>query len=105
MKTKSTDFDAYIANSAEYARPILKKIRSLFHKACPQIEETIKWGHCSFGYKGIVGGMAAFKEYVTFGFWKEKLLSDPYNLFNGSEKAMMNMSQITDVSQLPADKI
>ena len=105
MKNASVEVDAYIARSAEFARPILKKIRSLFHKARPQIHETIKWGFPHFEYKGIVGSMAAFKQHVAFGFWKGELLSDPHKVFAVMEKTAMNMSKITGAAQLPADKI
>lgn len=105
MKKLSSEFDTYIAGSAEFARPILKKIRSLFHKACPQIEETIKWGFPHFEYKGVVGSMAAFKQHASFGFWKGKLLSDPHKLFAVMGNTTMSMAKLTDVSELPSDKI
>jgi uncharacterized protein YdeI (YjbR/CyaY-like superfamily) len=101
----SSEFDAYIADAASFAQPILKRIRRLFHQACPAIQEELKWGHPSFVYKGIVGGMAAFKQHVSFGFWKEKLLSDPYNLFSKDREAGMFGSKLTDVSELPPDDV
>ena len=36
--------DAYIAKSAEFARPILSHLRAVVHAACPEAEETLKWG-------------------------------------------------------------
>jgi hypothetical protein len=105
MNKHSPAVDAYIARSAEFARPILTRIRGLFHKACPGIEETIKWGFPHFEYKGIVGSMAAFKKHACFGFWKGRLLSDPHNLFNGRRVTSMNFAKINNVSELPPDKI
>lgn len=105
MKNLSPEVDAYIAKSPAYAKPILKKIRSLFHNACPQIEESIKWQCPHFDYKGIVGGMAAFKQYATFGFWKQKLLCDPHKIFNSPSTASMIQARFTHVSELPADNI
>jgi uncharacterized protein YdeI (YjbR/CyaY-like superfamily) len=105
MKNSSPEVDAYIAQSAEFARPILTKIRGLFHRACPEIEETIKWGFPHFEYNGIVGSMAAFKRHACFGFWKEKLMSDPHHLFNGAGAAAMNAAKITDLAELPPDKV
>jgi hypothetical protein len=40
--------DAYIARSAEFARPVLTYLRELAHDTCPDIEETIKWGFPHF---------------------------------------------------------
>ncbi len=36
--------DAYIAKSADFAQPILKRLRRLFLEADRRTEETIKWG-------------------------------------------------------------
>jgi hypothetical protein len=101
----SPEFDAYIANAAKFAQPILKRIRKLFHQACPEIQEELKWGQPTFTYKGIVGGMAAFKQHMSFGFWKEKLLSDPYNLFSSGREAGMFGTKLTDISELPPDDV
>lgn len=66
--------DAYIEKSADFAKPILRRLRALVHKACPEVTETIKWGMPSFEYKGPFAAMAAFKQHCTFGFWKAALL-------------------------------
>lgn len=63
--------DAYIAAAAGFARPILGHLREVVHVQCPAIEETIKWGAPSFMLDGkILCGMAAFRQHVSFGFWK-----------------------------------
>jgi hypothetical protein len=66
--------DAYIRRAAPFAQPILTRIREVVHTACPDVEETLKWRHPAFMYKGMLGSFAAFKEHATFGFWKHKLL-------------------------------
>ena len=99
------EFDAYIANSAEFARPILEQIRKLFHQACPEIEETMKWSFPHFEYKGIVGSMAAFQQHVGWGFWKATMLKDPHKLFTRMGDTSMGGAKATDVSQLPPDKV
>ena len=66
--------DAYIAKAKPFAQPILLEIRELVHKACPAVEETIKWSRPFFEYKGaILGNMSAFKEHCSFGFWGEEI--------------------------------
>ena len=80
---KNPAVDAYIAKAPPFAKPILKKIRELFHQACPEIEETIKWGCPSFDRDGGIGIMAAFKAHCRLVLWKKV-----------TEK-------ITTVSQLP----
>ena len=77
MGKRSVDVDRYISRAAEFARPILEKIRAAFHKAHPEIDETMKWSVPHFDYKGPVGNMAAFKEHVRYGFWKGQLIDAP----------------------------
>ncbi len=75
MPSHDPRVDAYIAKSADFARPILKEIRARVHAACPQVEETIKWGMPSFVHAGaILCGMAAFKQHASFGYWKHALV-------------------------------
>ena len=91
--------DAYIAKSSDFAKPILKHLRKLVHQGCPEVEEMIKWSFPAFVYKGILCGMAAFKEHCTFGFWKGEL-------FLGKDEqdgAMGSFGRLTNVSQLPSD--
>lgn len=63
--------DAYIERAAPFAQPILRHARELVHEACPDVEESIKWGMPSFSHAGgILCGMAAFKQHASFGFWR-----------------------------------
>lgn len=91
--------DAYIARSAEFARPILTHLRALVHKGCPGVEETIKWGMPHFMYEGQLAGMAAFKAHCTFGFWKASLIFRPSS--PPSRTAMGQYGRITSMSDLP----
>ena len=64
--------DAYIGQAADFARPILTHIRAAVHKACPDIEEGIKWSMPFFMLDGKnLANMAAFKQHAAFGFWKD----------------------------------
>jgi len=104
MGKRSREFDAYIAGSAAFARPILEKLRHAFHKACPPIEETIKWSYPHFEHMGIVGSMAAFKQHVSFGFWKGQLMRDPKRIFAGVGQTSMVAVKVRSLSELPAEK-
>lgn len=98
--------DAYIAKSQEFAKPILTHIRELVHKACPQVEETIKWGFPHFEYKGVLCSMASFKNHCAFGFWKAALMKDPHKLMTAvGETAMGQFGKITSLPDLPNDQI
>jgi uncharacterized protein YdeI (YjbR/CyaY-like superfamily) len=97
--------DAYIERAAIFAKPILTNFRALVHKACPEVEETIKWGFPHFDHKGIMCGIAAFKEHCAIGFWKSSLMRDAEKLKAGNEGAMGNLGRITSLKDLPPDKI
>ncbi len=95
--------DAYIASSADFARPILIHLREVVHAACPDVEETLKWSMPSFMYAGgILCGMAAFKQHATFGFWKSRLIVPGDGASN--ESAMGQFGRITKLSDLPSKK-
>jgi uncharacterized protein YdeI (YjbR/CyaY-like superfamily) len=106
MAKKDPRVDVCIANAADFAQPILKHIRKLIHAACPEVEETIKWRFPTFMYKGMLCGMAAFKNHCTFGFWKHELLFGR----NGSDKredegGMGQFGRLTQLSDLPKDAV
>ena len=106
MVKKNPSFDAYIKAAAPFAQPILTHLRKLVHKACPEVEETIKWGFPHFDYKGVMCSMAAFKKHCAFGFWKSAIMSDPKKIMEVKDRgAMGNFQKITSLSDLPSDKI
>lgn len=102
---KNPAVDAYIAKSAEFARPILARLRALMHKTCPQIDETMKWGVPHFEYQGVIASMAAFKQHASFGFWKQKLMDDPAGFFPPPDDSSMGGRKIRAMSELPSDAV
>jgi uncharacterized protein YdeI (YjbR/CyaY-like superfamily) len=101
MGKKDPRVDAYIAAAADFAQPILKHVRGLVHRGCPDVEETMKWSFPHFDHRGIMCGLAAFKSHCAFGFWKGKLVVDPKT--NKSAEAMGQFGRITSLRDLPAD--
>jgi len=106
MEKYDPRIDAYIAKSADFAKPILEHIREVVHKASPLIGETVKWGMPFFDYKGPVCMMAAFKQHLGFGFWKASRLNDPERLLQGSdeEAAAGSFGRISSMNDLPSDE-
>ena len=104
MPKRDPKVDAYIAEAAPFAKPILRRLRKVVHAGCPAVEETIKWGFPHFVYKGNIAGMAAFKEHCVFGFWKDALLFDRESE-NGKKEGMGQFGRLTDVADLPDEKI
>ncbi len=105
MEGLNPKVDVYIAKAKPFAQPILEHIRSLVHKACPGVEEEIKWSRPFFVYKGVIlANTSAFKEHCSFGFWGQEmsgLLKDSGVVRDG---AMGSLGRITSVKDLPADK-
>lgn len=105
MGKKDKRVDAYIEKAAPFAKPILTHLRELVHKACPDVEENIKWSFVSFEYKGLLCSFAAFKQHCAFGFWKAALMKDPALMENAkSESAMGHLGKITSLKDIPSDK-
>ncbi|MGH7524618.1 MAG: YdeI/OmpD-associated family protein [Gemmatimonadales bacterium] len=99
MGTRDPRVDAYILNAPDFACPILTELRARVHAACPDVEETIKWRMPSFQYHGLLGGMAAFKEHATFGFWKSSLVLDAKGA--KADEAMGQFGRLYSLKDLP----
>lgn len=101
MASKDPRVDAYIAKSADFAKPILTHIREVVHAACPDVEETLKWSMPTFMHHGIMCGMAAFKEHAALNLWKGSLIVGS----DGDRIAMGQFGRITKLSDLPSKKV
>jgi hypothetical protein len=102
MGSRDKQVDAYIAQSADFAQPILRELRDIVHAGCPEVEETMKWGCPHFVYRGMFCSMAAFKRHCSFGFWKSSLILDHESKKDG---AMGQFGRITSRRDLPARKV
>jgi hypothetical protein len=97
--------DAYLAKAQPFAQPILEHLRDLVHKACPGIEETIKWGRPFFEYRGaILCNMSAFKQHCSFGFWGEEIGAVMREAGVLGQDGMGSLGRITCLADLPSDK-
>jgi uncharacterized protein YdeI (YjbR/CyaY-like superfamily) len=107
MEQYDNRVDAYIAKSAEFAKPILEHIRDVVHEASPLIGETMKWGMPFFDYKGPVCHMASFKQHCAFGFWRSSLIKDlSGNLLQGTDDtAHGTFGRIISIDKLPPKAI
>ena len=99
MGNRDPRIDAYIAKSADFAKPVLEYLREVVHSAVPDVEETVKWSMPAFYYKGPLCNMAAFKAHCAFGFWKGSLV-----VGDAARDAMGHMGRITSLKDLPPKK-
>jgi uncharacterized protein YdeI (YjbR/CyaY-like superfamily) len=103
MGKRDPRVDAYIAKSADFAKPILTYLRDVVHETCPEVEETMKWSFPHFMYEGMLCSMASFKEHCAFGFWKGSLIVGDDD--GKSAEAMGHLGRITKLSDLPPKKV
>jgi uncharacterized protein YdeI (YjbR/CyaY-like superfamily) len=105
MPTRDPRVDAYIENAAEFAKPILNHIRKLVHSACPDVEETLKWGMPHFMRNGILCSMAAFKEHCALNFWKGDLIFADGKVSVTQDKGMGQFGRVSQLFELPTDDV
>lgn len=102
----SAKVDLYIAKSGAFAQPILHHIRSLVHKAAPDVEEAIKWSRPFFLHRGaILGNMAAFKQHCSLGFWGPDMASILKADGLETSESSGSFGRLTSVKDLPPDKV
>jgi len=101
---KDPRVDAYIAKSAPFAQPILKKLRRIIHAACPGATETMKWSCPFFEYHGILCGTAAFKAHCAFLIFHKSL---PKALKDAGISAaeLGSLRRLTRTADLPSDAL
>lgn len=108
MGKKEAKVDAYIAKSADFAKPVLNHFRALIHKTCLDAVEVVKWGMPHFDYaNGPMAHMASFKQHCAIGFWKASLMKNGKKLVDKAktEEAMGHLGKITSLKDLPKDTV
>lgn len=94
--TRDPRIDAYIAKSADFARPILEHVRELVHKTVPGAGEAIKWGMPHFTHNDkSIAGMAAFKAHCAVMVHGDGRQSE----------GMGSYGKITSLDELPDDAV
>src|SRR6185503_4271800 len=101
---KDPRVDSYIEAASDFAQPILQHIRKLVHIACPAVEETLKWGMPHFVHKGILCGMAAFKQHCALHFRRGDMIFGERQE-SGQKEAMGQFGRITAILDLPSEKM
>ncbi len=97
MGKRDRRVDAYIQKSPDFAKPILTNIREVVHEACPAVEESMKWSAPFFDYKGVLCGMAAFKQYCGLNLWKGSLILGD----DGKRDSAGQFGALRTISDLP----
>lgn len=99
--TPDPRIDRYIQQAPPFAQPILTYLRAIIRSACPDVEETIKWGRPSFGYRGkILCNISAFKQHAALSFWQGERVTKGAERRDG-QSAMGQFGRICSLDDLP----
>jgi hypothetical protein len=97
--------DRYIAKLPDFSREICTRLRELIHKADERIVEDWKWGP-NFNKDGMICGFGAFKEHVSFAFFKGAVMSARHKLFNyGFDNASNRSVKFTSADEIDEEKL
>lgn len=98
MSSHDPRIDAYIAKAPAFAQPILTHLRDAIHRACPGVQEDIKWSRPAFVNEGrILAVISAFKAHAALSLWK---MGEPTGK---EEEGMGQFGRLTSLADLPAD--
>ena len=101
MPARDKRIDAYIAKAAPFARPILTHLRGVVHTACPDVEESLKWGAPAYLHHGILCITAGFKAHCALVLWRAPLIVGAVK----SRDARGHFGKLTSVKDLPSKAV
>ncbi|MES2616852.1 MAG: YdeI/OmpD-associated family protein [Bacteroidota bacterium] len=98
----SHQISEYIESMPEWSRDICKKLRTIIHKADPQMNEDWKWGP-NFNHNGMVCGIGAFKKHVSFVFFQGAQMKDAKKILQlggaNAHNRMMHIFNVKDIKE------
>lgn len=104
MPRKDPRVDAYVAAAAPFAQPVLRRVRGLVHRACPSVEEALRWGHPAFLLGGrILCIVSAFQAHCGLVFWNPAMKGHLRSVGRLRAGAMGHYGRIASAADLPAD--
>lgn len=84
--------EQYVNGHKGWQKEVLATLRGIVQAVDPDIEESIMWSQPVFSANGPVCFFKAYKDYVTFGFWRGTELSDPDGLLSGDLTMMRTIT-------------
>ncbi|MEY3386508.1 MAG: hypothetical protein RIR53_1319 [Bacteroidota bacterium] len=84
--------EQYVNGHRGWQKEVLTTLRNIVRMVAPEAEESIMWSQPVFSANGPVCFFKAYKDYITFGFWRGTELSDPDGLLSGDLTMMRSMT-------------
>jgi hypothetical protein len=98
----SSQITEFIDAMPDWSRDICIRLRTIIHKADPQMVEDWKWGP-NFYHNGMVCGFGAFKKHVALAFFQGAQLKDPKKLLThgdgNAHNRRMQFTQLKDIKE------
>jgi hypothetical protein len=94
--------DAYVESLAHWQRAYVAALRAAVKATCPQLAETVKWGHLVYASQGPVLLIRAEDTRVLFGFWRGRNLRhiEPRLRLGGKyDMATLELTERTPLSE------
>ena len=92
VPVQAATVEQYVTGHKGWQREVLTTLRSIVQSAAPDVEESIMWSQPVFSMNGPVCFFKAYKDYVTFGFWRGTEISDTEGLLSGDLTMMRTMT-------------
>jgi uncharacterized protein YdeI (YjbR/CyaY-like superfamily) len=103
MAKRNSDVDAYITKAPPFAKPILKRLRTIIHKGCPKVTEEIKWKAPFYLYQNrVLCATMAFKGHCALVFWKSALIKK--KIGKKAESEFKQLRRISILKELPSER-
>ncbi len=102
MAERDPRVSEYIAGAPAFARPILRHLRDVVHRACPGVAESMRARAPHFDYRGPLCTMGAFDTHVLLVFPRAaRLTCDGRPLAHRGQRAAEQFGRLTAVEDLP----
>lgn len=92
MPVSAATVEQYVNGHRGWQKEVLTTLRNIVRMVAPEAEESIMWSQPVFSANGPVCFFKAYKDYITFGFWRGTELSDPDGLLSGDLTMMRSMT-------------
>ncbi len=100
-RSREPKVDAYVKKQGGWKAEVLEQLRTLVLESAPEAREAYKWAQPVHEVNGPFCTMKAFKNHISFGFWRGVELKDPHSLLGGSGDKMrhVRLTQVEDIQE------
>lgn len=105
MTPRDKRVDAYIDGAPPFARPILRHLRQIVHRACPEVEETLNWGQPHFLHHGILCSISATDNQCALRLWRTAELAIGTGDVQELPELLGRLSHLASLTDVPSSSV